>query len=245
MRSRASSTASRGPAISHTDLRLEPSLSRGESVVLHDYSSFEMDPSSILMTTPPTRRRRLPSPPKERESGGSNGSDEASPLQAMPPQVELLQIPVSPASLTAPAPPAALFFRTLRLVVVDDESANTRVMCRHLFKLGVPSGNITCFTNGAQLVTYVKSNPSPPPSCILLDLLMPIMGGLEAMKELQQEGIPLPCPVLAATGNVTSGTSAQSRALGFNGMLGKPFTRGRLKRALLAVLSDSSPFVKL
>ena len=131
-------------------------------------------------------------------------------------------------------------FKTLRLVVVDDESANTRVMCRHLSKLGVPSANITSFTDGAQLVTYLKSFPSPPPSCILLDLLMPILGGLEAVTTLKEEGIPLPCPVLAATGNVTSGTSAQCRALGFSGMLGKPFTRGRLKRTIQMVLDPAN-----
>eukprot|EP00339_Tiarina_fusa_P012077 CAMPEP_0117080730 /NCGR_PEP_ID=MMETSP0472-20121206/56942_1 /TAXON_ID=693140 ORGANISM="Tiarina fusus, Strain LIS" /NCGR_SAMPLE_ID=MMETSP0472 /ASSEMBLY_ACC=CAM_ASM_000603 /LENGTH=74 /DNA_ID=CAMNT_0004808455 /DNA_START=13 /DNA_END=237 /DNA_ORIENTATION=- len=68
---------------------------------------------------------------------------------------------------------------------------------------------------------------------------MPVMGGLEAAKEMRRIGISV--PIIAVTGNVMEEDQHKFTECGMNGFLPKPFTPAELKRSLDSVMSQVPP----
>jgi CheY-like chemotaxis protein len=82
--------------------------------------------------------------------------------------------------------------------------------------------------NGSDAVdTYVTSDFD----LILMDLSMPIMGGLEAARRIrrheQNSGRP-PCRIVALTANARKSDERACQEVGMNGFLSKPFRKKEL-----------------
>lgn len=80
----------------------------------------------------------------------------------------------------------------LRLLIVDDNNINCKVVCRMLTALGYPDDSFRAVVNGqcavdAYLECYQHSKDHPtlkPFDVVLMDLDMPVMNGLEATMEI-------------------------------------------------------------
>jgi two-component system response regulator YesN len=69
-----------------------------------------------------------------------------------------------------------------KLIIVDDEAEIRNGLCNY-FPWGQLGFQIVAqFENGLQTLEYLKNNPSA--DCLLCDIKMPFMGGLELAKEL-------------------------------------------------------------
>lgn len=115
--------------------------------------------------------------------------------------------------------------RGKRVLVAEDNKTNQMVVDRMLGRMGV---EVTLVENGADAVdTYVSSDFD----LILMDLSMPIMGGLEAARRIRRHeedsGRP-PCKIVALTANARKSDETACREVGMNGFLSKPFRKNEL-----------------
>ena len=130
---------------------------------------------------------------------------------------------------------------TLRAILVDDERVNTRIGRNFLSRLGVPKANITCLSDGDELVAHLNDPDKPRPDVVFLDLLMPRMTGFEAAEQLQP--LSQHCPFVVASGNIDVQPIATARALGFAGVLSKPFKAEQMGEALTRAVRGGPFFV--
>ena len=117
--------------------------------------------------------------------------------------------------------------------VVDDDEALRRAMTRLLRS----SGFETAAYGTAQAVLNVA--PSLSSGCILLDLRMPGMDGLELLARMGEFGIDLPVIVLTGHGDVP--TAVKAMKAGAVDFIEKPFDEDQLLGAIQAALAERKP----
>jgi two-component system response regulator FixJ len=112
-----------------------------------------------------------------------------------------------------------------RLVyLVDDDDAVRRSAG---FMLKTAGYEVEAFASGVEFLKHVRQ---AEPGCILLDVRMPVMDGLEVQGELNAQGIPMPVIVLTGHGDVTVAVAAmKAGAIDF---IEKPFEKATLLSAL-------------
>ena len=96
---------------------------------------------------------------------------------------------------------------------------------------------VTAVKDGAAAVEAALSQPF---DIILLDIQMPVMGGLEATKRIRDSGGPgATVPILALTANVMRRDVARCQAAGMDGHVAKPFSPENLVNAIKAAIFDA------
>jgi FixJ family two-component response regulator len=117
----------------------------------------------------------------------------------------------------------------LVFIVDDDEAVRmaTRLLARSF------GWNARAFGSARELLDAL---PQGHPDCLLLDLNMPEMNGVELQLVLAARGILI--PVVVITGQKDSPLAARSRAAGARAMLPKPFVDEELKRSVESVLQS-------
>jgi len=115
--------------------------------------------------------------------------------------------------------------------VVDDDAAIRRSLERLL-----DSASLIAVSYETPLA-FLAAAPGLLSGCILLDLWMPEMDGLELMARLRQEGVPLPVIVMTAQGDVQSAVRAMKA--GAVDFIEKPFDDEVLLNAIAASLSPA------
>src|SRR5215207_4187987 len=94
-----------------------------------------------------------------------------------------------------------------RILIVDDEPVNVRLLERTLLSEGFTC--LKCTTDSRQTHSLIAEFK---PNLILLDLQMPHVDGFEVLKDLESDKVPGEyLPVLVLTADVTS--QAKHRAL--------------------------------
>ena len=73
--------------------------------------------------------------------------------------------------------------------------------------------------------------------CVLMDMAMPVMGGVDATREIRAAGHRL--PIVAMTANAGERDRAECVAAGMDGFLSKPVLREQLARALLSAMGST------
>lgn len=104
--------------------------------------------------------------------------------------------------------------------VVDDDQA-TRDALRAL--LETVSLEARCF---ADAESFLASWEACRPGCLILDLRLPQMGGLEVQTWLQERGVDLPIIFVTAHGNIS--TAVRAMRLGAMQFMTKPFDEDEL-----------------
>lgn len=109
--------------------------------------------------------------------------------------------------------------RGARILVVDDEEANVRLLERMLRQVGY--GNVRSATDGREALRVFEE---VDPDLILLDLHMPHMDGFETMREIglrnaSDDGYP---PILVLTADITAKAKERALAGGAKDFLTKP-----------------------
>lgn len=86
-------------------------------------------------------------------------------------------------------------------VVDDDESIRT------LWQWLMESNGIAVRTF-ATAVEFIKAYPPDAPGCLVLDLRLPGMSGLELQKYLKEKGVEIPIVIVTGHGNIPTAVSA-------------------------------------
>ena len=110
--------------------------------------------------------------------------------------------------------------------IVDDEEAIRRSAS---FMLKTSGFNVQTWSSG---VAFLKEIRAVEEGCILLDVRMPGMDGLEVQQALANDGIGMPVIVLTGHGDI--GTAVRAMKAGAVDFLEKPFEKAKLIEAIEA-----------
>ncbi|RMG65398.1 MAG: response regulator [Bacteroidetes bacterium] len=124
--------------------------------------------------------------------------------------------------------PTSLLPDTLRLLVVEDNQINLKVVLRMLKRIGLEADTAE---NGELGVKAVLEQPY---DLILMDLQMPVMDGLTATREIRawygdREDQPR---IVALTANTSAEDRRKAQEAGMDDFLGKPVTTEQLQETL-------------
>jgi FixJ family two-component response regulator len=86
--------------------------------------------------------------------------------------------------------------------LVDDDASFARALAR---LLGASGFRVRSFSSGAELLAAVSPQSE---GCVVADLAMPGIGGLELQERLAQGGVPLPVVFLTGRGDIPSSVRA-------------------------------------
>lgn len=104
------------------------------------------------------------------------------------------------------------------IAIVDDDESVCRAMKRLVRSIGMDAN---AFTSGREFIDRVETTPSFQPDCVVLDVQMPGMNGLEVQERLASGGNPL--PVIFITAHDEAGVRDRALAAGAVAFLRKPF----------------------
>jgi CheY-like chemotaxis protein len=109
-----------------------------------------------------------------------------------------------------------------KILVVDDDPIMHRVLQQHLERNGYQMINAS---NGRQAIEMAASEL---PQLIVLDVRMPEMGGLTALRHLKETESTKAIPVIVVTVSADRMTLMESQFSGASAFLAKPFRASEL-----------------
>jgi FixJ family two-component response regulator len=103
------------------------------------------------------------------------------------------------------------------IAIVDDDESVCRAITRLVRSLGMEADS---FTSGREFIDRIETTPFQP-DCVVLDVQMPGMSGLEVQERLANSGNRL--PVIFITAHDDAGVRDRALAAGAVAFLRKPF----------------------
>jgi len=117
------------------------------------------------------------------------------------------------------------------ILVVEDTADIRDILTRQLRYAG---HQVSSATNGIDGIAYARAHL---PDLIVMDLVMPLLNGWEAIKQLKADARCADLPILAITARALVETKEQARAAGCAAFISKPFTMLELFAAVDALMS--------
>ncbi len=123
-------------------------------------------------------------------------------------------------------------FGKKKILIVDDNKLNLKVAERALQDFNF---DLTFANNGQECLDKINSGNKY--DLILMDIMMPVMSGETALRNLKQ--IPgFNTPVIALTADAVAGAEEKYISEGFFSYLSKPFSKDDIKKKLLIIFKD-------
>lgn len=119
----------------------------------------------------------------------------------------------------------------LKVMVVDDMPTSRGLIVQSLEEMKIWANNTE--NNGKSALDRIAREPV---HLVLSDMNMPVMDGLELLKNLRQNPATKGVGFILITGKPTAELVAKGRALGMNNMIKKPFTTQQLKACIEQVV---------
>lgn len=149
----------------------------------------------------------------------------------------------SPAIVERFAPPAALrqppsivvdatLVKECKLMVVDDEPTNVKIV-RRLLELEGFSQFVTT-TDGRKAMTLIRDEQ---PDCVLLDLMMPFVTGLDVLDEMRHDPATAHIPTIILTAVTDHKVRCEALQRGATDFLSKPVDPAELAPRVVNVLA--------
>ncbi len=124
-----------------------------------------------------------------------------------------------------------LHLEGMRVMLVEDNQINTEIAQFMLEDVGI---TVTCVENGQLALELFQSQAAGSFDVILMDIMMPVMNGLDAAKAIRALDRPdaKTIPIVAMTANAYNEDVRRAREAGMNGHLAKPIDTPRLYHTL-------------
>src|SRR5947209_6943472 len=120
---------------------------------------------------------------------------------------------------------------SLILIVVDNDK-NLKLVRDVLQVKGYSTLEAGTAEDGIEIATERK------PDLILMDIQLPGMNGIEALKVLRADPVTASIPVIAVTASVMQQDRNQITQAGFDGYIGKPLNLKEFLEAVRRILED-------
>jgi two-component system, chemotaxis family, chemotaxis protein CheY len=122
----------------------------------------------------------------------------------------------------------------IRALIVDDSSVMRKIVERSLAQAGIEMSQVFQAGNGAEALAVLTENRV---DLILCDINMPVMDGLEFIKQLPEVGNAKNVPVVMITTEGSEAQVVQALSCGASGYIRKPFTPEQVKEQVIPVLA--------
>ncbi len=123
------------------------------------------------------------------------------------------------------------------ILVVDDCQPIAGILARYL---RVEGHDVSIAHEGASARALLVRKQ---PDCIFLDLMMPVMTGVELLHELKRDPATVGIPIVLVSARIGEGLTHVSSEYEANYSVGKPFTRRQVLEAVAAVLPHAAACV--
>jgi two-component system chemotaxis response regulator CheY len=123
---------------------------------------------------------------------------------------------------------------SIRAMIVDDSSVMRKIVERSLRQAGLDLSEVLEAANGAEALGLVQG--SKEINLILSDINMPVMDGLEFVRQLHALNLPKKIPVVMITTEGSESHVVQALQFGAKGYIRKPFTVDQVKEHVIPVL---------
>jgi len=121
----------------------------------------------------------------------------------------------------------------IRALIVDDSSVMRKIVERSLRQAGLEISAVMEAGNGAEALAVLAENHV---DLILCDINMPVMDGLEMVKQLKGVENARGVPVVMITTEGSESHVVEALAAGARGYIRKPFTADQVKEHVLPLL---------
>jgi two-component system chemotaxis response regulator CheY len=121
----------------------------------------------------------------------------------------------------------------VRTLIVDDSSVMRKIVARALQQGGVSLGEVLEAGNGSEALEILRQQKV---DLVLSDINMPVMDGLEFVRQLQGVENAKGVPVLMITTEGSESHVMQAISNGARGYIRKPFTPDQMKQHVLPLL---------
>ena len=121
----------------------------------------------------------------------------------------------------------------IRALIVDDSSVMRKIVERCLRQAGITLSAVFEASNGAEGLAVIGNNQV---DLILSDINMPVMDGLEFVKNLQASANAKGVPIVMITTEGGESQVTQALTLGAKGYIRKPFTPDQVKQHVVPLL---------
>ncbi len=121
------------------------------------------------------------------------------------------------------------------LLLVEDNEANINTVARYLESRGY---QVRCANNGLEALQCLAEDT---PDLILMDIQMPVMDGLEAIRHIRLQQRWASIPIIALTALAMPGDRERCLSVGATEYLAKPFRLKHLRDVIQKTLKSSIP----
>jgi two-component system chemotaxis response regulator CheY len=120
------------------------------------------------------------------------------------------------------------------ILIVDDSAMMRKIVLRALTLAGLEFGKVLEAADGAEALEMLKAHTV---ELIMCDINMPVMNGLEMLKNLRSLNLAVDVPVVMVTTESSSEHVRQAVAVGASGYIRKPFTPDQVKHKVIPLLA--------
>ena len=123
----------------------------------------------------------------------------------------------------------------VRILLAEDNDLNMEIATELLTEQGAI---VTGVRNGAEAVVAFASHPQGTYDLILMDVLMPVLDGLEATKQIRALERPdaADIPIIALTANAFADDAKKCKEAGMDAHLTKPINLDKMLRTICGLI---------
>jgi two-component system chemotaxis response regulator CheY len=126
---------------------------------------------------------------------------------------------------------------SIRALIVDDSSVMRKIVERSLRQAGIELSQVLEAGNGAEALGVLREHQV---DLVLCDINMPVMDGLEFVKQLATVENAKGVPVVMITTEGSETHVVQALSCGARGYIRKPFTADQVKEHVVPILGGKS-----
>jgi two-component system sensor histidine kinase/response regulator len=123
----------------------------------------------------------------------------------------------------------------IKILSVEDNYSNQKVIHKMLTEIGILSDNITCLCDGINFIENIENGNTY--DIVFIDLKMPRLNGIEATKELQKKRLKKNMFFIAITATVTDNTIKECFSIGMDAFIPKPIDIKNLVNIIKAFMN--------
>jgi two-component system, chemotaxis family, chemotaxis protein CheY len=123
--------------------------------------------------------------------------------------------------------------KKLKVLIVDDSAVMRKIVERALRQAGLDIGEVLEASNGAEALVEVEKGSL---DIILSDINMPVMDGLEFLKNLSKVEAGKGVPVVMITTEGSEARVVEALSVGAKGYIRKPFTPEQVKERVAPLI---------